>query len=187
MVYHSKWNGYEESVILGCGVFPVKATHKNPAAGPAPKLDLTTVNEQGEEEEQEDVLDEALQYFKPHMLFHTYTIKGNADRLILYLTMFINQCLKKIVGVSKSEAKQILFNFAHEGFSAPGDKAFPFSVFFPAPQGPAEVEKWKEYMKQLRVEMTARLIPKVYQFPEADGTGSKFWMIFAKSNFLGQK
>lgn len=189
MGYISVWNGYEEAPsLIGCGVYKIKQSSKSgSAAGPAPRMEPTTVNESGEEVANEDIIDEALFYFKSNMLFRTFTIKGDGDRLILYLTYFISQCLKKLVGATKDAAKQILHAFAHDGFSAPGEGGFPFSAFFPQPADAAEVEQWKTYIKQLRLETVSRVLKKVYQFPEADGTGNKFWMVFAKYTLLGQQ
>jgi actin related protein 2/3 complex subunit 3 len=187
MAYVSRWNGYEETSFIGCGVYPIKQTPKSGSnAGPAPRMDPVAPNEDGVEEEQEDILDEALQFFKPHMLFRTYKIKGAADRLTLYLTMYINQCLKRLVGVTREQAKNVLFTFANEPITAPGDASFPFTSFYPSPKDAAEVDKWKEYIRQLRLELTVRIIAAVYKFPEADNTGSKFWMTFAKQTLLQQ-
>jgi len=188
MAYTSRWNGYEERTLLGCGVYPIKQSPKSGSSvGPAPALDPTAVNEEtGQEEPQDDLLDEALQYFKPHMLFRTYKIKGNADRLTLYLTSFIHTCLKRLVGVTKDKAKGVLTLLAQESPIAPCESTYPFHQFFPAPTSPAEVEQWKEYAKQLRLEMVVRVAEKAYQFPEADGTPNKFWLIFAKQGLLGQ-
>lgn len=189
MGYISGWNGYEENgaSLIGCGIYKIKQSKSTASsAGPAPRLEATTVDENGNEVENQDIIDEALFYFKPNMMFRTYTIKGDGDRLILYLTYYISQCLKRLVGVPKDQAKNVLFALANEGFSCPGDKGFPFPAFFPPAKDAAETEKWKEYMKQLRHEVGVRLIKKVYAFPEPDQTGNKFWMVFAKYTLLGQ-
>ncbi|CUG91261.1 ARP2/3 complex subunit, putative [Bodo saltans] len=186
MGYISIWNGYEEggASFIGCGLYNIKMSSKA-VAGPAKAMDPTSVDENGAEVANEDIIDESLFYFKANMLMKTFTIKGDGDRLILYLTYFLSQCVKKVVGLTKDQAKQALHAFANEGFCAPGEKAFPFPAFFPTPKDAAEVDKWKEYMKQLRVEAAVRLIKKVYQFPEADGTGNKFWVVFSKYTLLG--
>ena len=186
MGYISIWNGYEEASFIGCGLYKIKQTGKSSSGGPAPIMEAVSVDENGEQVANDDIIDEALFYFKSNMLLRTYTIKGNGDRLILYITYFLSQCLKRLVGVTRDQAKNVLFALANEGFSAPGDKGFPFPAFFPQPKDAAEVEKWKEYMKQVRLEAGQRLVKKVFLFPEADNTGNKFWMIFAKYTLLGQ-
>lgn len=186
MGYISIWNGYEEGGVsfIGCGLYKMKMSSKA-VPGPAERMDAVSVDESGTEIANEDIIDESLFYFKANMLMRTYTIKGDGDRLILYLTYYLSQCLKKIVGLTKDQSKSALFAFANEGFSAPGEKSFPFPAFFPTPKDAAEVDKWKEYMKQLRVEAASRLVKKVFEFPESDGTGNKFWVVFAKYTLLG--
>ncbi|RNF23020.1 ARP2/3 complex subunit [Trypanosoma conorhini] len=136
-----------------------------------------------EEEEPQDIIDESLYLFKPHMLFRTFPIKGAGDRVILYVTMYLHECLKKITSLKREEANAVLLNHATTSFASPGEKDFAFNAFFP-PGTQAEQERWREYAKQLRLEASVRLIEKVFLFPEKDGTGNKFWMAFAKRPFL---
>ncbi|KAF8289086.1 ARP2/3 complex subunit [Trypanosoma cruzi cruzi] len=177
---HSRWNGYEESSLLGCGVYPLRRTSRLTPPGPAPRMD--EMIEEGEEEPQ-DIVDEAFYFFKPHMFFRNFPIKGAGDRVILYLTIYLHECLKKIVQLKREEAHSVLLNYTTMPFASPGEKDFPFNAFFPA-GNEEEQEKWREYAKQLRLEASARLIEKVFLFPEKDGTGNKFWMAFAKRPFL---
>ncbi|KAH9582181.1 Actin-related protein 2/3 complex subunit 3 [Trypanosoma melophagium] len=177
---HSRWNGYEECSLLGCGVYPLRLTSKFTPASPAPRM----VDVVGEgREEQDDIVDEALYFFKPHMFFRTFPIKGAGDRVILYLTMYLHGCLEKIIGLKREEAVATLISYATLSFASPGDENFRFNSFFPTGDQ-SEQEKWREYAKQIRMEAGIRLIEKVFLFPEKDGTGNKFWMAFAKRPFL---
>lgn len=45
---------------------------------------------------QEDIVEEALYYFRANVLFRNYQIEGPADRSLIYLTFFIQQCLKEL-------------------------------------------------------------------------------------------
>jgi ARP2/3 complex ARPC3 (21 kDa) subunit len=36
-----------------------------------------------------DVIDEALHYFKANVFFRTYEIKSDADRVLIYVTLYI--------------------------------------------------------------------------------------------------
>ena len=45
-----------------------------------------------------DVIDEALTYFKANVFFRTYEIRSEADRVLIYLTLYITDCLKKLQG-----------------------------------------------------------------------------------------
>ncbi|KEG13440.1 ARP2/3 complex subunit [Trypanosoma grayi] len=179
---HSRWNGYEERSLLGCGVYPLRRTSGFTPAGPSARMD-EVVADAGEEDEQQDIVDEALYLFKPHLLFRTFPIKGAGDRVILYVTMYLHECLKKIANAKREEASAALLNYATVSFAIPGDVGFRFNGFFLVGDH-AEREEWEAYARQLRVEAGFRLVEKVFMFPEKDGTGNKFWMAFAKRPFL---
>ncbi len=38
---------------------------------------------------EQDVIDEALHYFKANVFFRTYEIKSDADRVLIYVTLYI--------------------------------------------------------------------------------------------------
>ena len=42
------------------------------------------------------MIDEALTYFKANVFFRTYEIRSEADRVLIYLTHYITDCLKKL-------------------------------------------------------------------------------------------
>lgn len=48
----------------------------------------------------EDIIDESLAYFKPNIFFREYEIKGPADRTLIYLTLYISECLRKLQKVN---------------------------------------------------------------------------------------
>jgi len=50
--------------------------------GPAPKSD-----------ESVDIIDEAITLFRSTILFKNFSPKGPADKVIVYLTVFIQKCL----------------------------------------------------------------------------------------------
>jgi actin related protein 2/3 complex subunit 3 len=54
--------------------------------------------------DEEDIIDETLQTFKANILFRNFEVKGNADRLLIYLTLYVSQCLRKIQGKNKADA-----------------------------------------------------------------------------------
>ena len=45
---------------------------------------------------QEDIVEEALYYFRANVLYRNYQIDGSSDRTLIYLTFFIQQCLKEL-------------------------------------------------------------------------------------------
>lgn len=50
-----------------------------------------------------DIIDEALMYFKPNIFFREYDIKGAADRTLIYLFLYITECLKRLHRVGTFE------------------------------------------------------------------------------------
>ena len=54
--------------------------------GPAPKADFET----------DDVVDEAISQFRANVFFKNYEVKGPADKVIIYLTVFIQKFLEVV-------------------------------------------------------------------------------------------
>ena len=64
MALHSKYNTGLEKVACGVCIAPIKTT----VSGPAPKLIAGDL---------EDIIDEALKYFRPNLLFKNFSVMGN--------------------------------------------------------------------------------------------------------------
>lgn len=93
---HSQYNTGLEKVACGICIAPLRTN----VPGPAPKLIAQDVD---------DIVDEALKYFRPNLLFKNYSVqgqilnnilfkikKGPADVTLIYLTVFITHCLKSL-------------------------------------------------------------------------------------------
>lgn len=107
----------------------------------------------------------------------------SSSQVLIYLTLYITQCLQKLEKCpTQMEAMKALTAMAHEQFRIPGDAGFALGSFFPAPASPQEGEMCRTYLKQVREELGRRLVGKVY----ADGTPSKFWIVFAKKKFMNK-
>ena len=106
-------------------------------------------------DEEGDIIDEALQYFKPNIFFRQYDINGSADRTLIYLFLYITECLKRLnkVRLSKnfrtkkrqlqrpkrSQAIKELTTMALESdLPIPGESAFPFAGIFKPPANAQE-------------------------------------------------
>ncbi|KAL3902460.1 MAG: hypothetical protein SGPRY_012060, partial [Prymnesium sp.] len=88
---------------------------------------------------EDDIIDETLFFFKANVLFKQFEVKGAADRVLIYLTLYITQCLAKLNGcASKAEGLRALTSMAHEAFKIPGDPGFPLGSFFPSPANSQE-------------------------------------------------
>ena len=68
--------------------------------GPAPKVHTDDEN---------DVVAEALLYFRANVLFASFEIEGPADRLLIYLTFYISQCLDRLDKKGKTKEGMYFF------------------------------------------------------------------------------
>lgn len=140
--------------------------------GPAPPGDNTP-----------DIIDETIQYFKANVFFKNYEIKSPADRVLIYLTLYVTECLKKLQKIgSKEEAKKEMATMAIINFDIPGDAKFPLNALYGKPQDRNEGDQCKAYFTQMRQELGQRIIDKVYD-PNTNKP-SKWWMCFVKRRFM---
>lgn len=133
-----------------------------------------------------DIVEESIDLFRANSLFRNFEIKGGADRLLIYLILFISDCLSKIAASnpqwSKHEALKQLSSHAVDNFALPGDAHFPLSSLYAAPASRPEADALRQYLTQARQETVVRLVDKVYQ----DNTPSRWWLAFTKRKFMGK-
>ncbi|XP_033113506.1 actin-related protein 2/3 complex subunit 3-like isoform X2 [Anneissia japonica] len=130
-----------------------------------------------------DIIDESLQYFKANVFFKEYEIKSAADRVLIYITLYITECLKKLQKCpSKNAAVKEMNTLGIENFSIPGEPNFPLNALYQKPADRNEADTLRQYMTQIRQETGARIIEKVFD-PVTDKP-SKWWMCFTKKKFM---
>ncbi|XP_030757545.1 actin-related protein 2/3 complex subunit 3-like [Sitophilus oryzae] len=165
--YHSSFPA-PKKVIGNTAILPFKTSFR----GPAPQQ-LST---------DQDIIDEALYYFKANVFFRTYEIKSEVDRLLIYITLYITECLKKLQKCSnKSQAQNEMYTLAISRFDIPGDAGFPLNSVYSKPNDGKEVDFLKAYLTQLRQEIGLRVCEKVFG---ESGKPSKWWLCFAKKKFM---
>ncbi|KAL5049465.1 hypothetical protein BDW71DRAFT_161222 [Aspergillus fruticulosus] len=131
-----------------------------------------------------DCVDEILSLFRANVLFRNFEINGPADRMLIYGTLFITECLGKVKPtMSAREAEKALTNVALDNFAIPGDASFPLNQAFEPPQDRQDAETLRSYLSQVRQEIAIRLLARLYP----GGVGpSKFWLSFTKRKFMGK-
>ena len=154
-----------------------------------------------------DILDETLQYFKANVFFRNYEVKNESDRLLIYLTLYITECLKKLQKcATRNQAEKEMYTLAISKFDIPGEPGFPLNSVYAKPANQNDAGKYfnqyniqtllikhplyigiysdflRQYLTQARQEMGLRLTEKV--FCTADGKPSKWWLCFAKKRFM---
>ena len=126
-----------------------------------------------------DIVDEAIDLFRANSLFRNFEIKGGADRALIYLILFISDCLTRIAASpswSQNEALKHLSSHAVDAFALPGDAHFPLSTLYSVPSSRADADTLRQYLTQARQEVVLRLLDKMY----VDDVPSRWWLAFSK-------
>ncbi|KPJ14795.1 Actin-related protein 2/3 complex subunit 3 [Papilio machaon] len=130
--YHSTLTDYTQSVG-NLALLPLRTTYRGPAPT-NPKQEL-------------DVIDEALNYFKANVFFRFYEIKSDADRVLIYLTLYISECLKKLQKCSnKNQGQQEMYMLAISKFDIPGEPGFPLNSVYAKPTSTQEADRVLIYL-----------------------------------------
>uniref|UniRef100_A0AC34F3G3 Actin-related protein 2/3 complex subunit 3 n=1 Tax=Panagrolaimus sp. ES5 TaxID=591445 RepID=A0AC34F3G3_9BILA len=170
--YHSAFNGEKAPVISGMMLLPLKTRYRGPA---------NPVNEN-----ETDVIDEAINVFRPALFYNQYKIKGEADRTLMYLFLYLIECCKQLHGMTnKTEAYRKLRDFAiQKSLPIPGEARFPLNDFFDPPKNSKEEETLQAYLQQLRQECGDRLVNTVFRHSET--AADKHWTMFGKRRFINR-
>lgn len=96
--------------------------------GPAPSANI-----------EQDIIDEAIYYFKANIFFRTYEVKSEVDRVLIYITLYIPECLKKLQRcATKNQGMQEMYTLAISKFDIPGESGFPLNSVYAKPATPNE-------------------------------------------------
>jgi len=172
-VYNSTMNDVEGiNEVCKMSILPLKTTVRGPAPPASPDKD--------------DIIDEALTFFRANVFFKSFEVKGGADRLLIYLTLFIHQCLKKLdKAKDKTDGKQVMYTLACENnFPIPGDSSFAIANYCTAPANKKEADDIRMYLKQCREEISRRILDKAFL---EDGSRNKWWLAFSKRKFMNKE
>ncbi|RWS25116.1 actin-related protein 2/3 complex subunit 3-like protein [Leptotrombidium deliense] len=130
-----------------------------------------------------DIIDEALMYFKANVFFKQFEIQSDSDRVMIYLTLYISECLKKLIKcTSKEQATQEMYALAIKRFDIPGENNFVLNSVYAKPASVEEADLLRQYLTQLRQECGLRVVERV--FDKETGKPSKWWLCFAKRRFM---
>ncbi|MCJ1254830.1 subunit of the Arp2/3 complex [Lignoscripta atroalba] len=183
--YHSIFLQDQDVRIIGnIAILPLRTRTRGPAYTLPSLPPSTAAIDVDPDSESYDALDEVLSLFRANTFFRNFEIKGPADRLLIYGILFISECLGKIrIGMGSREAEKALTNTALEQFAIPGDASFPLNQAFEAPRDRQDAEMLRQYLSQVRQELAARLLQRVYS---GGNTPSKWWLSFTKRKFMGK-
>lgn len=130
--YHSSFNDDTAlRVVGGMALLPLKSKVRGPAppGSPADVADETA----------DDIIDEALGLYRANTFFRNFDIKGPADRVLIYLTLYLQECLAKLSKLPNSiEGSRLLATHAVMQFAIPGDANFPLNAMYEKPASRAD-------------------------------------------------
>ncbi|MBZ3885742.1 Actin-related protein 2/3 complex subunit 3 [Sciurus carolinensis] len=145
--YHSSLMDTGTKLIGNMALLPTRSQFK----GPAPR-----------ETEDTDNVDEAFYYFKDNVFFKNYRIKNEADWTLMYITLYISECIKKLQKCnSRNQGEKEMYTLGITNFSIPGETGFPLNAIYTKPANKQEDEIMPAYLQQLRQETGLRLCEKV--------------------------
>ncbi|KAH9504206.1 Actin- protein 2/3 complex subunit 3-A [Bulinus truncatus] len=100
-----------------------------------------------------DIIDEAI-LFQRNIFFRNYEIKSEADRTLIYITLYISECLKAAKGnstmlITVKETKKCTL-WAFQTFLSLGNLGFQLNAMYTKPANKNEEDTMKQYLLQLR-------------------------------------
>jgi actin related protein 2/3 complex subunit 3 len=82
-------------------------------------------------------------------LFKQFEMETDVDRVLVYVTLYTIECLKRLQKCStKEQATRDMYTSALESFHLPGEAGFPLNAFYTKPKA-GEVEELKKYLTQV--------------------------------------
>ncbi|KFG87030.1 ARP2/3 complex 21 kDa subunit [Metarhizium anisopliae] len=168
-------------------ILPLRTKTRGPAYTlPIPSPPLPANESPDPDSDSYDILDEVISLFRANTFFRNFEIQGPADRLLVYGILFLSDCLQKIKpGATARDAQKDVMNLALDlNFAIPGDPGFPLNQMYEPPRDRLDAEQLRQYMSQVRQELAARLLARVYADDEIKP--SKWWLSFTKRKFMGK-
>ena len=174
MPYHSIYNGLAKNFAYACGIPKLCFQEKK-----IPDMDPTKLKN---DDLEQDIIDETLIYFRANTLFKNYPIKGDADKLLVYITVFVSKCIELISNDPDEKKANTSLNALINDAEWNPNKANFFNNLVSL--NTSEVSDLQSYLKSVRKETVFRLMHILYN-SEAGNMDLKFWLSFSKKKFLG--
>ncbi len=134
----------------------------------------------------EDIIEEALNYFRPNAFSRSFEIRGPADRTLIYAMLLVSDCLVRIKDdMTHGDALKMLNNTVGlQNVILPGESAFPLNGMFPSALGGAGEQTLRAYLAGLRSELIRRLVARMYTTDASKP--SPWWMAFQRRKFMNK-
>ena len=173
--YHSVFNK-EEATLKYCGIPVLDIKEKK-----TPTLDSTKLKITDLKQIELDIIDEAIIYFRANVLFKNFNIEGDADKLLVYITVFIQKCLEKGNDPNPAKAKENMKKLVDQCEYIPKTENF-FNIL--VTKKDSQVPDLQKYLKKIRKETVERLIYILFE-DEKTKMDCKYWLALGKKKFMG--
>lgn len=172
--YHSVFNSQQYSTLCGLPYIDFKQNKIPDLNYDKLKLPLNEIDI--------DIIDEALIYFRANVLFKNFPLRGDADKLLVYITVFISKCLEIAYNQDIDKAKSLMKNLIDECEWSPNLKSHFLNNLLVYKAN--EVQELQIYLKSIRKEIVMRLMFLLYD-SDSKTLDLKYWLGFAKKRFMG--
>ena len=172
--YHSVFNKIKVcQKYCGIPVFEFKEKKTPTLDASKLKVDLNQI--------ELDIIDEAIIYFRANVFFKSFKIEGDADKLLVYITVFIQKCLEIANGQNPTKAKENMKKLVDQCEYIPKAENF-FNILVTKKDN--EIPKLQKYLKRIRKETVERLIYILF-VDEKTKMDFKYWVALGKKKFMG--
>ena len=120
-------------------------------------------------------------YFRANVLFKNFNIDGDADKLLVYITVFIQKCLEKATDPNPAKAKENMKKLVDQCEYIPKTENF-FNIL--VTKKDSEIPNLQKYLKSIRKETVERLIYILFE-DEKTKMDFKYWVALGKKKFMG--
>ena len=173
--YHSIFNQEKFQTYWG---IPYIAFNENKS----PTLDSTKLTVPLKESNI-DIIDEAIMYFRANVLYKNFAIEGDADKLLVYITVFVQKCLEKANVPDANNAKTNMKKLVDDCEFIPQVENF-FNTLVTKNSSQSELLNLQKYLKTVRKEVVSRLINLLFESKETS-IDLKYWLGLGKKKFMG--
>ena len=176
-VYNSIFK--DEVSSLSCGMPLLKIID-----GKIPNIDPSQLKGTNLKDLEFDIIDESIMYYRANVLFKSFPIKSDADKLLIYITVLISKCLEiaHFYQNDINKAKNIIKSLIDEGEWSPNLKSHFLNNLLTVET--SQVLELQNYLKTVRKEAISRIIYLLYD-SETKTMDLKYWLGYAKKKFLG--
>mmetsp|Transcript_34006 Transcript_34006/g.30785 ORF Transcript_34006/g.30785 Transcript_34006/m.30785 type:complete len:172 (+) Transcript_34006:35-550(+) len=135
--------------------------------------------------EADDIIDEAIKFYRVNIFFKNYEILGPADRLLIYLIVYINHLIKTVEKDTDGVAAlKKMIEIAKKPVPKPSEPKFFMNSIFNDAKSPKESDDYQTYLKEAKEETAKRLIPYLFD-SEGRTLLFKYWVGLSKRKFMG--